>query len=299
MPSVRERVLIPSGASSLAGVDIPLPAGKYLTAVHIIHEGNADVPGIFVTAFLSDQPYGTASKEYNVAVILGGIVEDQVTAGVMDQQQGCDWHGSIPLPKEHASWLIITGVNETGTDRMIEITAVYDDLPGGGGYTTKTMKLTWPFGRTWNFRGVMTQQAAGGGSLVYHITIGAGTELIIQSIQLGADDYAAGRTANISILSSAVAVIASLQTASVDNQTLGIPADRVASTAGAVLNSTPQLTRLVGGDDQLIRVRADALAQNETLTVAIRARIRGIKPTVATTGSGGTPSLATTYDKVE
>lgn len=159
------------------------------------------------------------------------------------------------------------------------------------------MIATWPAGSMWAYHAVFTQSNAGGGNVLIQITPGAGTEVILQSVQIGPDDYAADRTGAIQLMDSEGTpnrVARLIPLAAIDNEVMMWPS----------INATADFTHLwpgqqiiMTGADQL-RIYLNAFAQNETITVAIRARLRGQIPVITTTGSGGTVGVATTYSVV-
>lgn len=296
MPSALVQMTAVDGTQSNAS--FPLPKGAFLKAVHVVSEGNIDLAPIFLSTFISDQPIGKASIQFNIG-IMRGLITDQVSAVPVDFHGGVTWQGDLHLPTDYLVELHVSATNETGTDRVLQISYAWDDVPGGSGFSAQDPRLVWPSGATWMWRGVLTQTGAGGGNNVLNFSIDEGNEIIIQRILIGPDDYDAGNAVAIQILDqeSTPNTIAEWQSTSLDNQTLAIPASRDAGTANNQQDTTSDLSRLLTGHTTL-RIRADALIQNETLTVAIAARIRGVIPTIATTGSSGTVSLAITYSKV-
>lgn len=158
------------------------------------------------------------------------------------------------------------------------------------------MRLTDEFDKMlWMYRAVFTQTNVAGGTI--KVTIAARERMQFFYGRLGPDNYAAGRTLVGTVTDSAGNTIARVLFASpVDDASLPIPwLSSAAVTAEATNNLGYKLT-LAKGDSLVLN--ALTLVQNETFTVALRALVPSCKPNVVTTGSGGTVTTTTTYDKI-
>ena len=147
----------------------------------------------------------------------------------------------------------------------------------------------------WAYRAVFTQTNAGGGTAVVNII--ANERMVILYGVLGPDDYAADRILSGTIRDSGDKVVGVifLPTA-IDNESVPFPMDQ--SGAIVTLQGNQFFNKVVIGKGENLQLKASGLVQNETFTVAVRALIRSWPPTVSTTGSGGTVTTTTTYDKV-
>lgn len=147
----------------------------------------------------------------------------------------------------------------------------------------------------WAYRAVFKQTAGGGGSI--HVLITANERTVILYGTFGPNDYAANRTVTVRIADDDDNEIGRIfSNVAVDNAPFSFPVDDHSVVAAA---DGPQLEkRVVLGKGDYLQFIASGLVLNEELTVAIRALIMRTKPTIATTGSGGTVTITTTYDKV-
>ena len=156
--------------------------------------------------------------------------------------------------------------------------------------------VTWPYGATWEYRAVITQTAVGPKfvKVQFNFGSGKGAEHILMYGTLGPDDYAAGRQADIFIADGETAnnIIAKLNSASLDNQTLGFPSLPVAGADGIARPNMFVISR-----PDVVVVNVAALAQNETVTVNVRFRLRHRIPSVTIT-TDGTVSTAETFNLV-
>ena len=145
----------------------------------------------------------------------------------------------------------------------------------------------------WAYRAVFKQTNAGGGTIVTNFTMNERTVLLYGGI--GPNDYAANRSITGAIKDSGDnRIVPIIKTQSIDNVELPIPTI-VASPAG----TPPDFEKLVIiGTGENLQIFAASLAQNEELTINLRMLIRSWPPTVATTGSTGTVTTTTTYDRV-
>lgn len=156
--------------------------------------------------------------------------------------------------------------------------------------------FTVPNFAIWQFRGIVTQTAGGGGTLTMEIGFeDIGSKFQLQWLQYGPDDYAAGRNISIAVSDVGNVVHYSMFPAtSLDNAVLVWPF-RDGQTANVLLGKPDPIW--IAGDDK-IQIFATSLVQNETMTINCRAIIYGSVPTVDISRSAGTAALATTYNKV-
>lgn len=147
----------------------------------------------------------------------------------------------------------------------------------------------------WAYRAVFTQANAAGGSIWVNMTMRERTVILYGEI--GADDYAADRAVTARIKGpSGNQVGFILNQPAVDNEEFVFP---VSNHSALSASDGPQTEkRLVLGKGEIITFIAAALVQNETLTINIRALISAWPPAITTTGSGGTITTVTTYNKV-
>lgn len=147
----------------------------------------------------------------------------------------------------------------------------------------------------WAYRAQFTQTDVGGGIVNVRITANERTVILYGTV--GSDQYAADRTLEIFVQDPNGSRIAQLLFPSpMDNERIPLIRDE----AAAITDADPvQLDKILvlGKTDRLI-INMATLVQNEIVTVAIRALIRSWPPTVVTTGSTGTVTTTTTYDKV-
>lgn len=146
----------------------------------------------------------------------------------------------------------------------------------------------------WAYRAVFTQAGAGGGTVIVLITANERTVILYGTI--GPDDYAAGRALSGRVTDGTNIIGHVSFPDSVDNERILV---LTSAAAAHVPNAGLELEkRLVLGKGDVLRIAIASLVQNETLTIALRALFRSWPPTVTTTGSGGTVTVATTYSKV-
>lgn len=146
----------------------------------------------------------------------------------------------------------------------------------------------------WAYRAVVTQANVAGGSLRLNIAPQERTLFLFGAI--GKDDYAADRNVEMYISDGTNTIGRGMYLTAADNEHFPIFTD---AEAAVVANKGLQLEKqLLLGKGDILSIQAASLVQNETLTVALRALINAIKPTVTTTGSGGTPTIVETYNKV-
>jgi len=153
----------------------------------------------------------------------------------------------------------------------------------------------WPSGATWAYRGTLTQSNAGGGNGVITIIPGAGSEFMLIWVHLGPNDYAAARTVTVRVEDTDNNRIMDIYSAAIDNVHVNLPITNSDSVASALNKSG--FPFMISGTD-ILHFDAASLAQNETFTIAIRARLKGKIPTIATTGSTGTVALVADYNTV-
>ena len=122
-----------------------------------------------------------------------------------------------------------------------------------------------------------------GGSLILTITPAAGTWFKILSILIGPDDYTTDETIIVKIYDENDSPIKSIiHNSGTDNEILegpGFPvlADDVTSAEGSSRGSLGMYDSYVAHPDKL-RFITSALAQNETFTIRIRAKLKSAKP---------------------
>ena len=146
----------------------------------------------------------------------------------------------------------------------------------------------------WVYRAVFTQTA---GAANVKVTFTFSERAVILYGIVGKDDYAAGRSISAKLLHGGAVVATVLESIAPDNERVPFPA----SGEGAAIDTDGanefEKVVVVGKDDSLV-IEASALATSETLTIQIRVLVGTRKPVVITTGSGGTVTIAVTYDKI-
>lgn len=156
---------------------------------------------------------------------------------------------------------------------------------------------TWRGGQTWAYKATFAQTAGGGGALDVEIGYGLkGNEWELESITIGPDDYSGPEIVQADILDVDDDAVARLANTSLDNQRLSWPG--LGEVIGTTNEAALRARHMISGTDKVF-IQTGALANTETLTFTIRARLRGgIVPTV-TFGGGGTPGTPTiSYDEV-
>lgn len=148
----------------------------------------------------------------------------------------------------------------------------------------------------WAYRAVFKQTDVGGGHII--VTITANERMEVLYCLAGPNDYAANRTLTSDIRDSAGNQVGKMTPSlALDNATMASPA--FGSGAAITIGHSNEFNqKFTLGQDDSLRFAALSLVQNEELTIAIRALIDSVKPTIATTGSGGTVTITTTYDRV-
>lgn len=143
----------------------------------------------------------------------------------------------------------------------------------------------------WVYRCVFTQTNAGGGTVFARFIANETMEILY--VTIGKDDYAANRdvTGRLTDGTNVIGIV--MPTTAADDQMLTIPV--AASTADAGQQSEKSII-LAQGDE--LQILTGSLVQTETLTIAIRALVSSVKPTVSVTGSGGTVTQTVTYNTV-
>jgi hypothetical protein len=156
----------------------------------------------------------------------------------------------------------------------------------------------------YEYEGTVKQNAGGGGALVIRFTPGKGNEMIIKHYKIGPNDYSGPETVATSILDSEDNEVLKLDLDSdYDNNKIYGPNQSMLDTPDD-LESTPEKigsppdSEIVVKGEHYLKFSTSALAQNEELTVFLSALVRRGKPTVATTGSGGTPALTTAQERM-
>lgn len=155
----------------------------------------------------------------------------------------------------------------------------------------------WRSGQTWAYRASAPEINAGGGALTALLTLaGKGYEIEIDSIHIGPDDYSTGEIVQVDKLDKDDNNIQRLANVTLDNQTLSLPS--LGKEPGANNEAAMREKSTLSGTDK-IRMTTGALAQNETLTVAIRARLRGgTKPIVTWSASGTLGTVTISQNEV-
>lgn len=160
----------------------------------------------------------------------------------------------------------------------------------------------WPAGSIWAYRAVFTQTATGGGAIKADFSPGIGSQMFIIHFMTGPDDYSGARTVTIFHRDSANNLVtASWLGLAVDNQKITFPHSLAVGAANSAMGMARSIwDTFLSGSDKLAVEISDAGAANETLTVTIRARIRGLIPTVskARSGAPSTVSITETYNLV-
>jgi len=145
-------------------------------------------------------------------------------------------------------------------------------------------------------RQIYTQDNAGGGSIILRVGAGVGSTVWMYNLSVGPDDYAAVRTLTVSINNGDNGRIVDLFPATaVDNRRLNFPAPGPEAAAFDSVG-TSEYIRITG--NATLQIFAATLVQNETLTFAFEAIVRGDTPGVTSTASGGTVTLTTSQDNV-
>lgn len=150
-------------------------------------------------------------------------------------------------------------------------------------------------GMIWTYRAVFTQANAAGGTVKLTF-IFPEISTVLYGI-VGRDNYGAARAIYADVVDSAGNTVGRIMiTTSIDNWFEPI----LDGGTMALFTTEKTLTlnqRLLIDGDRLVVV-AESLVQNETLTISIHALIKTTRPTVVTTGSGGTVTSVVTYNKV-
>ena len=147
----------------------------------------------------------------------------------------------------------------------------------------------------WAYRAVFKQTDVGGGSILANFTMNERTVILYGII--GLNDYAADRVIDVSVKDSAGNFITRVMYPSpIDNELVPLIHS---SSAVVIINTTGEFhIKLLIGKGEVLTVRVLALAQNEELTVNLRALVSSVFPSISTTGSDGTVTITETYNKV-
>lgn len=159
---------------------------------------------------------------------------------------------------------------------------------------------SWPAGATWFFNGLVTQVVGVPASIGITITVPVGGEAQVLSVRIFTGTLGAGRALALYHRAPSTYTLQQLMggTFTTANSIFG-PSIRAhdgtitSDTNGAI--GVPYMPYLVSGGDQ-IHLTCASLANGETITLAIRMRIRGKAPTVAAFGAG--VALTTTTEEV-
>jgi len=147
----------------------------------------------------------------------------------------------------------------------------------------------------WQMRAVYTQTDVGGGTVVAKMAPLGGEVMELVSLAIGPDNYEAGRNLDIYIEDSAGNNILSVVggVISIDNVKVNVPGLPAVLAGG---NKPNIKDLLIAGEDKLV-VSVASLAQNETVTIAIRAKIYGrTRPVTDKSDSGGTVTETKNYN---
>ncbi len=151
--------------------------------------------------------------------------------------------------------------------------------------------------RIWQYKAVLTNLSTEAGNLSFRFTPSNDNRIIFEYGAIGKDDYASNRTSNVLVRDSITNEISRLAAAgTVDNQRLPLfftPDDSAAPTA----DEPPiklQDWELVGTDHLFVRM--SSLAQAETLTLIVRARVWGPDAPVVDTSDSIDHSTTTAYN---
>lgn len=138
----------------------------------------------------------------------------------------------------------------------------------------------------WKYRAVFKTTNVAAKYLQVEFTPPNGGRMVILHTMTGPDDYSGNETVKMSIRDSAGNLVAVLMKdlTSIDNARITFPApEGTAQGGGLGLTANPgQL--VIAGDDSLVW-ETSQLAQNEELTIAIRAWLWGDLPTVSKANS--------------
>ena len=131
--------------------------------------------------------------------------------------------------------------------------------------------------------------------MVLQIVTGNNTRLLLTSILVQMSNTAAGRSVYVETKdSSDNTTLAFAIGLSMDNQKFSVPHE-----GNYTINneSNQQLIPLINGDKLVIT--AYSLADTENFRVTVRGYIRGRVPSTNTAGSSNTPSLTTSYARIQ
>lgn len=145
---------------------------------------------------------------------------------------------------------------------------------------------------TWAYRAVFTQTNAGGGNVNARFIFSE--KAIIKYITIGPDNYGADRSIQVRLTDGSTFTGILMPVTTTDNETLTAPVNTSVEDAGQQLEKEI----LIAGSLYEIQVFGASLALNETMTVVISGLIKTTKPIVSITGSSGTVTITTTYNKV-
>ncbi len=146
----------------------------------------------------------------------------------------------------------------------------------------------------WQLRQISTQTTSTGNAEVT-ISPGVGNFFIIDTLRVGADNYASGRTTVIHSNDEDGNEHLIHVSASLDNLRSFVPSQNV--TDGDVFIDSKQRYIIIAGDDEL-SITWTALLATETATIGLRAYISSTIPTITWSTSAGTIPQSTTVNKV-
>lgn len=153
----------------------------------------------------------------------------------------------------------------------------------------------------WKYRASFKQGNAAAKYLQIEVIPDNGSRMVIAYWSTGPDDYSGNETIKWHLRDSAdnVIVLLAKDNTSVDNARMSLPSeDGSAETISQAIASMPGQV-VIAGDDALV-VETSQLAQNETLTLTIRAWLWGDIPTIDVSNSeaAGDVVTTTTYSTV-
>lgn len=148
----------------------------------------------------------------------------------------------------------------------------------------------------WVYRAIFTQTNVGGG--IIKILITARERTVFLSGMFGPNDWAADRTIWGQLIDENGTRIADLLFPSpLDNEE--VPAWSANAVATLIQKQTMDFNQLIVlGKGEYMLFEISTPIQNEAITMSIRALVDTSKPSITTTGSGGTVTTTVTYDKV-
>jgi len=147
----------------------------------------------------------------------------------------------------------------------------------------------------WAYRAVFTQT---GGSGVIKVTFTFTERTVLLYGSCGLDDYAADRTLRVFLQDSAGNHLGHLiYLSELDNEVVPLILGGTTATV-ATGTSIDTSQRVICGSGDTLIITMSTPVTSETMTIILRGLVEAYPPTVITTGSGGTVTTTTTYNKV-